>query len=165
MPEIVWILSVPLGWTVAALAFRRIRRDSQGYAERNVLRSRLPPWVAAFEGIVLMLLWVAGSLGLLFAFMRVHGALHPRVRAKDVGELAMILIGIGSFVAALPPCMLAANLVSWLVPPVRTANAAAMAGQPTTTFANANRGLALLAAVVVPMALAPALLGAVEPWT
>jgi hypothetical protein len=164
MPEIVWILLVPLGWIAAAMAFRRARRGTQGYAERNALRSRLPAWVATAESVVLVLLWVTSSLGVLFVFVQLHVALHPRVRAKDVGQLAMILIVTGSFVATLVPSMLVANLVSWLVPPLRTANESAMVGLPTTTFANASRGVAVLGAFVVPLALAQGLLGAVEPW-
>ena len=63
VPEIVWILLPPMSWAVAALVFRRVRRGTQGYAERH-LRSRLPTWVASFEGIALNVLWLAGSLGL-----------------------------------------------------------------------------------------------------
>jgi len=164
MPEIVWILLVPLAWLFTALTFRRLRRGTQGFAERNLLKSRLPVWVASFEGAVLAVLWIAASLGLLFLFVRLHAGFHPRVSAKNVGELAMMLICTGSFAAALVPSMLLANLISWLAPPVRKANERAMAGLPTTTFANANRGLVLMGAVVVPMALAQGLLGAIEPW-
>jgi hypothetical protein len=159
MREIIWILLVPLGWGAAALLFRRVRRGTRGFAEGGTLKARMPAWLKTFETVVLAAFWLLASAGLFSLFTALHHSLHPGLTPNEGGELARILILTGSFMAALPPSMLAANLVSWVVPPLRRANEVAMTDLPTTTFAAANKGLALLGALVVPVALIQGLLG------
>jgi len=164
MPEIVWGLLVALAWLGAAFAFRRLRRRTRGYAEGRVLKARLPSWVKTVESVILFGLWIPAAIGLQLALMAFHAQLHPNIGAHDDDGLAIILVILGAFLSTIVPSMLIANLVSWLVPPLRKANVAAMSALPTTGFARWNRELLMLGAIVTPLAGAQAILGAVAPW-
>jgi hypothetical protein len=162
MIEAVWTFAVPIAWMAAFLVFRRLRLKTKGFAERGVLRKRLPRWVTQVEMYVWIVLWVPMLLGWILAFEALHGSLLAQPR--EPGELATVLICLAAAIGTLPPAMLLANLISWIIPPLRRANLVAMEGLPTTSFHRATRGLAVFWVVVLPLSLAQSFLGAFEPW-
>jgi hypothetical protein len=60
---------------------------------------------------------------------------------------------IGMMMIVTPLMFLAANVVSWLIPPLRAANLKAMTGLQVS-FWTMNRGLLLFGAVTIPLGLA-----------
>jgi uncharacterized membrane protein YidH (DUF202 family) len=70
---------------------------------------------------------------------------------------------MGVFLVAIPVGALGANAISWVVPPLRRANQAAMSGSQVS-FTSANRGLLLFAAASIPAGLLMLAVAALEPW-
>jgi hypothetical protein len=158
---VVGAIAVPVIWAIGFLIVQRLRRGTQGFAERAIFKGRLAPWVSQLESYVFMALYLGLSLA---AFSGVMAA-HRAVRHTDAATpFAMVLIVVGCFVGALAPAFLLANSFSWLVPNLRQANEAAMQGLPTTSFRRSNQGLLGFAAVVVPVCVAQCVLGTFEPW-
>lgn len=154
-------LAVPLFWLGLALVFRRLRRNTVGKAERDEFRARLPSWVARLESLSFIVIFAALSICGCVALFRLHSVLHGTSSATG---LAMMMIVLAWEFGILPPAMILANLVSWLIPPVRAANERANAGLPTASIANANKGLLVASAVVTPLCLIQGALGVFEPW-
>ena len=157
------VFALVLVWAGVFLIFRVLRQKRlQTYKQRSEFWAKAPPWLRAVEGSVSIIAWVLiGSL-LTVGLLRLHHALHPR--ASEPGEAAVALLVVSAMLAGLPFALLLSNCVSWILPFTRRANETASEGLPRMSFTSANRELLIAAAVMTPIALAQALLGAFEPW-
>jgi hypothetical protein len=158
--ESVWSFGF-LGLLLAtALLFRRFRRRTADYHESRVAKGRLPSWVRVVERLVMY----AAILGLGALVLVVFGnESRAEGGAHHLGGAAAIYIALGALLIAIPLGALLANLVSWLLPPLRRANEAAMSGTQVS-FLSANRGLVLFGAVSVPIGLVAVVVAAIAPW-
>jgi hypothetical protein len=154
-------LAVPIFWLGLALVARRLRRNTVGKQERDRFRARAPSWLTSLEMINVIAILLVLSLGAFSALLRLHATLHGPSPATG---LVIVLVGLACFIGGMPPAMILANLVSWMIPPLRAANEAANAGLPTASFAGANKGLLVASAIVLPLCLLQAALGVIEPW-
>lgn len=151
-----------LVWTVYFNFIQWFRQRSPEARERAVYKERMPGWLRQTE----LMLWIAFFLGIFFALLSGLFALNDLVH-PSAGKPKDIVSGIfvfSSMFGALAPAMLAANLVSWLVPAMRRANEKAMTGLPPASFRQANLGLTRFAGIVVPLCLAAAMAGVFYPW-
>jgi len=154
-------LAVPIFWLGLALVFRRLRRNTVGKAERDQFRSRLPPWVTGLELLNVVVILAGLSLAAFSVLFRLHATFHGSTPATG---LTIMLIGVACAIGLMPPAMILANLLSWVIPPLRMANELANAGLPTTSFTGANKGLLVASAILAPLCILQAALGVVEPW-
>ena len=158
--ENVWSFGLLGRLLLALLLFRRLRRQTAGYHESRAVKGRLPTWVRAVEGLALfaLVLAVGGLVFLAFSlFRRGGGAGH------QIAGATAIYSTVGAVLIAVPLGALSANLVSWLLPPLRRANEAAMSSSQVS-FASANRGLLQFGAASVPAGLIAIAVAAVAPW-
>jgi hypothetical protein len=153
--EPLWSLSAPWLLLIGFFLFRRWRRRTADYQEMRDFKRRLSSPVSAIEKITLYLLLIAIVL-VVFGIFAVH---H---RTQLAGATA-VYASMGSALIASPVAALLANGVSWIVPSLRRANKLAMSGTGVS-FASANRGLLLFAAVSVPLGLGALLIAHVQPW-
>lgn len=160
--EIVWSFGL-LGALLLALAsFKRARRRTSDFRESAAFKERLPNWVKQFEAIAFCAFVCAGMIGVAWLFYRVAGVVHAGRRATT--GAAGLYFAVGAGLISLPVSALAANLLSWLLPPVRAANAKAMAGS-RVTFLSMNGGLLYFGTVSVPLGLVILFLAASAPWS
>ena len=164
MQRTFWMLATLAVWLLAILVFKRIRRPTRGYAERTAFRTRLPGWVKQVEFYTWVMFFVAFTITSTLFFYDLSRSFHQERPLTRPDDLATMLMSLASVIGSLPLAMLAANLVSWLVPALRAANAIASDGLTTTTFSGSNRGLLLMASVVVPLCVVQGLVGAFQPW-
>jgi hypothetical protein len=156
--EIIWSLGL-LGALFAVLtAFKRIRRRTVDFRETAEFKERLPAWVKQFEAIALCVLFGGGSVGVAWLFYRVIGV-GPRATVGAGG----LYFAVGACLISIPMSALAANLLSWMLPPVRAANQKAMAGS-RISFWSMNRGLLGFGAISVPLGMVILALAAWTPW-
>ena len=69
-----------------------------------------------------------------------------------------------SLYAALAPAFMLANLVSWLIPPVRRANQLAFEGLQTASYRGAMIGLLKFGGVLLPICTVVSAFAVFEPW-
>ena len=111
-----------------------------------------------------MTVWVAGLLLIGGAVLRGFWSAHSVVMPGHPDKGATVVFSLaGAALIALPLSMLAANCVSWILPPVRAANLRAMDGL-NVSFGDLNRGLILFACVSVPVGVADLVVAVFEPW-
>jgi hypothetical protein len=94
------------------------------------------------------------------AFFFAHETARPGHRIEGADAIYAV---IGIALITLPIAMITANLVSWVVPPLRRANLEAMSGLPVS-LRKFNRGLLLFGAVTIPLGLMDLAIAALEPW-
>ena len=164
MSQEVWLLLMLAPWAVGLILYRRYRPRTRGFAERTLFQARTPQWLKNTERFVMLVIWVGLTLMLLKGFTDLHRVIHGDAGMARPGRTASITMALGAFLAPAGPALLAANLIAWLVPPLRRANLIAMEGLPTTRLARANLDLLTLTAATAPLALAEAFAGAFEPW-
>lgn len=153
--EALWSFSLLGILLLCLITFRQWRRRTCDYPEASKVKRRLPQGVRLIEKITLYAAVIVIGLGLLRLFASHHGT--------ELSGAAGLYAAVGSFLIAVPVAALVANGVSWIVPPLRRANLAAMLGAKVS-FASANRGLLLFAAVSVPIGMAVLMTAAAEPW-
>ncbi|MDB5432227.1 MAG: hypothetical protein JWP35_3343 [Caulobacter sp.] len=164
LPGVLVVVLTVVAWACAALAFIARRRPTRARAEGIAQRGRIPAWAGIMERIVWGGLWITFAMTLFRGLLQIHRAIRgPAMIHPD--DVAAAMMAMGAFVATLIPAMLAANLVSWLVPPMRRANQGAAIGLATQSYLRASLGLVRMGLVVIPVALAQGLLGAFEPWS
>ncbi len=159
--EAIWSLGMLGGLLLGLVIFMRIRRRTADFAEVQTYRARLPVWVSLTERVFWWALILGFGAGAFRVFLAVHAITRPG-RQVEGADAAFALMGVGLFV--LPMAMLCANGISWLIPPMRSANIQAMAGL-NQSYAKANRGLFLIGAVMWPIGLIDLTIAAMEPWT
>jgi hypothetical protein len=140
------------------LAVFRRRRSQTGQRQTwQQFKSSLPAWVRSVESTALIVIWGGLILILFTAAMGILGASHFK---HDLSQITLVLaITVGT----LPLAALLANVISWVVPPVRRANRAAMAAHPGLSLRRANAELATMAVVAAFFALALFILAYLRP--
>jgi hypothetical protein len=135
-----------------------------GYRARARVRSRASKtgWDLLFMPIGFGLIgayWFAFASGAMW----LHALTHAGEAALAPGHgmtLAEGLMGLPPLLAAVPLGFLTSNSLMSLVPAARRAHAAKMQQPGWVSFRGAQRGLFKIAQVLVPIGLAPALIGA-----
>jgi hypothetical protein len=140
---------------LASLLFMRLRRRTEDFTQMRGVKRRLSSWAGAFEKLSLYAVVLATGGAVFRVFAQFH-------KGQVTGATAVYAV-IGAFLIAIPVGALGANGISWIVPPLRRANQAAMAGAEVS-FSTANRGLFLFAAVSIPVGLIALAAAALEPW-
>ncbi len=159
--EIVWALGL-LGVLLAALTrFRRLRRPTVDYQQSAVVQARLPKWVKLFESSMICAFVVASMIGATLLVCRFSPGLLRE--PNGVTGASAIYFFVGTTSIAIPLSFLCANVVGWLIPPVREANLAAMDGT-SVSYWSANRGLLLYSAVSMPLGLLLTFIAVLSPW-
>lgn len=141
-------------------AYLRYRRRTVSGREWQSFKAQMPAWLGATERVIQLVFFLAIFAGWSVLFLRLHMLLH---HARESGPAFGMIFFPGLF-GAIAPAMLLGNVVSWLVPPMRRANLAAMEGLGTASFGAAQGGLLKMAAFIEPVCLAVTLLGVWEPW-
>jgi hypothetical protein len=141
-----------------------LRHRSPAAGERALFKKRLPNWVNTIEGLILLVLLILISVGLFFGSFTLHHIMHSNTEWGHASDIASGLLVVPSLFISFPIAMLIANVISWLIPPVKKANELAMTGLPAASYAQLNRGLLLLLAWFAPLCLAATLLGVIDPW-
>jgi hypothetical protein len=128
---------------------------------RRAAKARLPVWVSFAE----FFLFVVSELAFIFLFFSTeayfHQVLHPGSaflspqQPKLSFDLAFWLIqALAPLIAALPPGMVVANLISWSIRAIRSAENEIMnEGVPSYTWRDANVGLLKATAIMVPISI------------
>lgn len=159
--QLVSIITIVSAWYAMTVAFMRHRRRTGASVRWQDYKSRLPSWVKSIESLIPLALWlpllVASVLGLHAAYEH----LHPDARATPI---SIVLFALSSAIATCPVAMLIANQFSFLISPIRRENLRAMAEVGGLSFASANRGLALMALVIIPICAIQVAAALVEPW-
>jgi hypothetical protein len=144
----------------AALLFRKLRRGTIDYQDSMAARSRMPSWARVVEKVALWSFVLATGFVVVVAFHQIYELEHP---GRHIVGATAVFATFGAILIAFPIGALLANLLSWILPPIRTANEAAMAGTEVS-FTSANRGLLQFALVSVPVGVAALALAAIAPW-
>ena len=158
--EAIWTFGMLGVLMLGLMIFMRLRRRTDDFAEVQIYKARLPGWVSLTERAFWWALLFGLGTGSFRAFSAVHAITRPG-RQVEGADAAFAVVGAGLFV--LPAAMLGANAISWLIPPMRSANLHAMAGS-NQSFAKANRGLLLAGAVMWPIGLIDLAIAVTEPW-
>ncbi len=159
--EAIWSFGMLGGLLLGLVIFVRIRRRTADFAEVQIYKARLPAWVSLTERVFRWALILAFGAAAFRAFLAVHAITRPG-RQLEGADAVFAVMGVGLLV--LPMAMICANGISWLNPPMRSANIQSMAGL-NQSFAKANRGLFLAGAVMWPIGLIDLAIAAIEPWT
>jgi len=160
--EDIWSFGLIGGLLAAFILFKRIRRRTADFHESAGFKARLPGWIRQVEAALLCAFVGAGAAGITLLFHSATGLLPFDPQAST--GVAALYFSVGLVLISLPAAALAANLVSWLIPPVRSANERAMAGSKVS-FSSTNRGLLYFAAVSVPLGLLILWTAAWAPWS
>jgi hypothetical protein len=140
------------------LAVVRRRRLKTGQRQMwRQFKSSLPAWVRTTESIALIAIWGGLVLAIFTGVMRALGAAHMTHDLSQVTLLFSVTIGTWPLAALL------ANFISWMVPPIRRANKAAMAMHSGLSFRRANVELAALAVAALSFSFLMALIAYVRP--
>ena len=159
--ESVWSFGL-LALLVAAMTMiRRFRSPTIDFQHSAMVKARLPLWVKLFELLTLSAFAVASMIGVMLLISRLSPELLPGTHA--VAGVSAVYFGVGTALIGIPFGALWANVVSWLTPPVRVANLAAMDGL-SVSFWSANRGLLLFAAMSLPLGLLVMFIAKLSPW-
>jgi hypothetical protein len=158
--ELIWSFGMLGSQVVALQAFRRIRRKTSGFQEVRAYKGELPRWVVLFEKVTLYVLVLGFGASVFSAYVAVHAAARP---GHPIAGATAIFAVLGAAMVAVPIAALGANGISWMLPPVRSANLHAMSGLHVS-FAGMNKGLLLFGAVSVPLGCIELALAVVEPW-
>ncbi len=155
------MIGLPAILLVALQIFKRRRRGTADFRASAEFKAKLPSWVKQFETLTFAAFRVGFVFGVAWLFFQVvappEAAAHARQGAGGV------YFAMGTMLIAIPLAMLCANLLSWLVPAVKTANIRAMRGLPVS-FWGANRGLLQFGAASIPTGFALLVLAALAPW-
>lgn len=150
-PEVTWSLGLLAVLLLGLLALKRARRRTTDFQQSAIFKERLPGWVRQFEAITFCTFLCGSFMAVAWLFLRFGTSQHVGSHAMTGASAIYFALGVG--LIALPVGMLSANLLSWLLPPVRAANTLAMEGLQVS-FWSANRGLLLFGAASVPIGMA-----------
>ena len=134
-----------------------------GYFEesREKARRRRSPWNLLLVPAVVApwsLLWFTSAS----VIGHIARRLHPEQNFVLIPDSSGgILIAIGLFFAWLPVAMILANLIVVVIPVVKRTLDDEARGVPKTDFVSANRGLLKVMAVMTPLGLVVAIIGAI----
>jgi len=152
-------------WLIVRLVLKRYlqyRRKSQSGQEWQQYKAALPGWVKQAELVIWIVLWLPLMLVINVAVDMAYSAVHAAHTQPD--GVAMGLMVVSSAITALVPALMLGNVLSWVLPPIRRANLAAMQEFATVSYRSANTGLVKFGSVVIPISLAVAVLAVLAPW-
>jgi hypothetical protein len=153
-----------IGAMIVRVYLRRLRKRSTNARQRADFKTRLPGWVKLFE----LFFWVACFVAISYAFISgvfvLHHLLHLNFSPDRPSKIASFLLTLPCLFAALVPALMAANLISWSIPPVRRANELAMRDLPAASYGRSMKDLARVGAVLVPISAIAILVGVFDPW-
>jgi hypothetical protein len=136
----------------------------RNFAARQTARDALPRWVK----IATLLTNIPSFLGTTFvlfaAILSAHAAVHASPTVGSVRGPAMGATLVSAFLLGIPLGLMLANVVTWLIPPLRRAHERGFADAPGASFSDAMRQLRQFALAVAPIALAAATLAIWDPW-
>lgn len=141
--------------------FEKYKRD---FRARQVARMRLPVWLAALMPVLSMSSIAVVTVASVMALWGLHHALHPDISSEVMPGVAKSLILFPSFFGAIAPGLMLLNVILRHIPPLRRIFDASGEGVRRASYPEAMKDLRKFAKVLVPPALALALLGAVDPW-
>jgi hypothetical protein len=145
----------------ALLVFKRKRDRTADYGEVQAFQAALPWWVGTAELLVALVWGGLFSVGVWKIYSRVWGE-YPLPDVITSPGPIYVMLGLGAII--LPLALLCANTVSWVIPPLRTANRRAFRGKKVS-FSSMNLGLVKFAFVSVPTGLLALLVAAIQPWS
>jgi len=152
-------------WLVARLVLKRYlqyRRKTQSGQEWQQYKAKLPAWVKLTEMVFWVTLWLPLMLASIVLMDAAYVLVHPKQTQPE--GIASGLIIVSSMFTTLVPALMLGNIVSWLLPPIRKANLAAMREFVTVSYRSATIGLAKFGSVVIPVSLAVAVVAVLAPW-
>ena len=158
--EAIWSFAMLGTLLLGGVVFMRLRRRTRDFQEGRSFKGRLPAWVMMIERVNWYALTLLFGLVAFRAFLIAHETARPGHRIEGADAIYAV---IGIALIILPIAMISANLISWVVPPLRRANLEAMSGLHVS-FAQFNRGLLLFGAVSIPLGLIDLAIAALEPW-
>jgi len=148
-----WAVKSYLNW---------IRKRSSAARERATYKQRLPNWIKLWDFITFVILLALLIFALISLSFAAHRLIHPSAQYPT---------NDADFFLTMPPLILAgvlamviANILSWLIPPVRKANEIAMGGLPAASFEQLTNGLLLVLAWLAPICLILISFGVIDPW-
>ena len=160
-PEAIGSFGLLAALFLSLLVFRRARRHTNDFSQTAAFKERLPQWVKQFEAFVFCAFMVASVIGV--SWLALHFGFATHGSPRSITGTVAIYFALGICLISLPIAALGANLLSWLVPPLRGANSQAMGGLQVT-FWSMNRGLLYFAAIAVPIGVVFLALASVSPW-
>lgn len=161
MSYAMWLALPFIAAIAALLLFMRRRQKTVDYAEGQAFKAALPWWVGSIERFVaLAWLWLF-AVGAWKICILVTGAPPPPGPLNSPGPVYVIL-GIGAII--LPLALLCANVVSWIIPPLRNANQRAFRGKGLS-FKTLNQGLLKFAFLSALAGAALIGVAAMRPWS
>lgn len=159
--EVMWLV---LPWSAVVLGlflFARKRQKTVDYAEGQAFKAALPWWVGTVERLVAL----AWAYVLVVSTWKIYSLLlgrSPTAVSSGTAEKVFVVLGIGLIIV--PLALLCANVVSWIVPPLRHANEQAFRGK-SISFRSLNMGLIKGALISVPAGLLALVIAAIQPWS
>jgi len=143
----------------------KLKAYRAGFPERQVGRDRLAWWAKLFMFVVWVPSLIVVNLGWYLGFSNLHHIIHPAaVRFSDTMSWSMGLMMFPGLLAAILASLIWTNVVCWLVPTMRRANETAFRGVLGGSFRESTGSLAKGAAIIIPVCIIVALIGAWEPW-
>ena len=153
-----WIF-VPFVTAIGALLlFARKRQRTADYADGKAFKAALPWWVGTVERLVALATLFA--VGAWKVCVLLAGA-PPQGPITSPGPV-YVIVGIGAII--LPLSLLCANVVTWLVPPLRDANQRAFRGNGVS-FRSLNEALIKGAFVSALAGLILIGIAIIKPWS
>jgi hypothetical protein len=158
--EALWTFVPLVGAIVALLLYARRRKRTADYAKGRAFKAALPSWVSSLE-LLVALGWASlFAIGAWKACVLFAGPPSPGPITSP-GPV-FVIVGIG--VIILPLALLCANVVSWIVPPLRDANLRAFRGNGVS-FRSLNQGLIKGALVSAVAGLILIGIAVIRPWS
>lgn len=161
LTQILWVL-IAIGPFAASATLMILTPNSR--AERKTWVRRMPRRALMADLLLRTSLWLAVTLLAYKGFSDLHRVAHGDAGTVRPGDLAGLLLIFASLYITVVPAYAAANLLVWLIAPLRRANRAAAEGLATLAPARLALTLLLQAALLIPTALAQGILAALEPW-
>ena len=159
--DFLWIILPVAAALAALLLFARKRRRTSDYAEGQAFRAALPWWVGTIERVVALACAFLFAVGTWKIYLLLSGDTPSPGPISQPGPVYVVL-GIGLII--LPLALLCANVVSWVVPPLRSANQRAFRGSGLS-FRRLNLGLMKASLVFVSAGLVLLVIAASKPWS
>jgi hypothetical protein len=158
--EALWVFAPLVSAVVALLLFARKRRRTADYAKGRAFKAALPWWVGTIERLVALACASVFAVGAWKVCVVLAGPPSPDPITSP-GPF-YVIVGIGAII--LPLALLCANVVSWIVPPLRSANERAFRGNGAS-FRSLNQGLIKGALASASAGLILIGVAAIKPWS
>jgi len=159
--DTVWIVAPLIPVLAGLLFFMKKRQKTVDYAEGQAFKVALPWWVSTIERLVVAALLTLFAVIASKIYFSVSADSPSPAPISSPGPVYVILGGVAII---LPLTLLCANVVSWIVPPLRSANQRAFRSNGLS-FKTMNVGLIRAALVSGLFGLALIGIAAIKPWS